>query len=110
MAFRLQILGREAVLCVDRSPPVDTGDAIIRLLRTTRPLRSSTHSADWLSKGATNLILGLPRESRRNENAGLITVVLVLLRLIEDDSNAMETEIRSVKIKLHRKQPPSYSN
>ena len=103
MTFCLRILGKDAVSREGRSPPPGTVHATLLLL--TRLLRSSTHAADCLSEGAPNLILGLPRESRFNGNAGLVTVVL--RRLLEDDSNltnAMETEIRSVCMKLHRKQ------
>lgn len=102
MAFCLRILGKDAVPRVGRSPPPGTVHATLLLM--TRLLRSAAHAADCLSEGAPNLILGLPRESRFNGNAGLVTVVL--RRLLEDDSNltnAMETEIKSVCIKLHRK-------
>ena len=103
MKFCMRILGKDSTSREGRNPPPGTVHATLLLL--TRLLRSSSLATDCLREGAPDLILALPRECRFNGNAGLVTVVL--RRLLEDETNltnAMETEIRSVCAKLHRKQ------
>jgi len=102
LCFCLRLLGQGSPEQKGTPPPPGIVHAVLLLM--ARLVRSDLLASDCLKAHAPDLILALPRGCRFNGNAGLVTVIF--RRLLEDDSNLqieMETEIRGVLSKLHRK-------
>ncbi|KAL9185952.1 hypothetical protein ACHAXT_003729 [Thalassiosira profunda] len=91
------------------SPPPSITNAILLLL--LRLLHSRQLAASCLSAGGADLILALPdRSTSFPAKNALIT--LLLRRMLEDEATLhtmMESEIRSVVTKIHRRQHPNAS-